>query len=39
MQNSWSYIRDSGYFIDKINVIENIPKNAILVTADVFKSY
>ena len=35
IQNSWSYIRDSGDFIDKINRIENIPEDTTLVTADV----
>ena len=39
MQNNWSYIRDSGNFIDKIKRIKNIPKDAILVTADVIGSY
>ena len=39
MQNSWSYIRDSGDFIDKIKRIKNIPKDAILVTADVVGLY
>ena len=32
MQNSWSYIRDSGGFIHKINRIKNI-----LVTVDVIR--
>ena len=35
MQKSWSYITDSGDFIDKIKCIKNIPENAQLVTADV----
>ena len=39
IQNTWSYIRDSGDFIDKINRIRNIPKGAILVTADVIGLY
>ena len=39
MQNSWSYIRDSGDFIDKIKRIKNISKNTILVTADVVGLY
>ena len=39
MQNSWSYIRDSGDFIDKIKRIKNIPKDAILVTAYVVRLY
>ena len=39
MQNSWSYISDSRAFKDKINRIENIPKDAIIVTADVVELY
>ena len=39
MQNSWSYIRDSGDFIDEIKRIKNIPKDAILVTADLIGLY
>ena len=39
MQNSWSYIRDSGDFIDKIKRIKNISKDTILVTADVVGLY
>ena len=35
MQRSWSYIKDSGDFIEKIKRISNIPDDAILVTADV----
>ena len=35
MQRSWSYIKDSGDFIEKIKRITNIPGDAILVTADV----
>ena len=35
MQKGWSYIKDSGDFIKKINNLDLIPKNAILVTADV----
>ena len=29
MQRSWSYIKDSGDFIDKIKGIKNIPENAL----------
>ena len=29
MQRSWSYIKDSGDFIDKIKGIRNIPENAL----------
>ena len=29
MQKSWSYIKDSGDFIDKIKGIRNIPENAL----------
>ena len=39
MQMSWSYIKDSGDFIEKIRRISNIPDDAILVTADVVGSY
>ena len=39
MQRSWSYIKDSGDFIDKIKGIKNIPENALLVTADVVGLY
>ena len=34
MQESWSYIKDSEDFINKIGQIGDIPDNAILVTAD-----
>ena len=39
MQNGWSYVKDSGDFIKKINNLDSIPENAILVTADVVGSY
>ena len=39
MQKSWSYIKDSGDFIDKIKGIKNIPENALQVTADVVGLY
>ena len=39
MHSSWSYIRDWGDFIDKINRIKNIPNDAILVTAGVIGLY
>ena len=39
MQSSWSCIRDSGDFIDKINRIKNISKDAILITVDVIGLY
>ena len=32
---SWSYIKDSVDFIEKIKRISNIPDDAILVMADV----
>ena len=35
MQERWSYIKDSGDFINKMGEISDIPENAILVTADV----
>ena len=34
MQESWSYIKNSPDFINKIGQIGDIPENAILVTAD-----
>ena len=39
MQRSWSYIKDSEDFIEKIKRISNIPDDAILVTADVVELY
>ena len=39
MQKSWSYIKDSGDFIEKIKKIDNMPEDAILVTADVVELY
>ena len=39
MQSSWSYIRDSGDFMDKKNKIKIIPKDAILITTDVIGLY
>ena len=39
MQSSWPCIKDSRDYIDKINRIKNIPKNVILVTADVIGLY
>ena len=39
MQESFSYIKDSGDFIKKIKHIRNIPEDAILVTADVVALY
>ena len=42
MQESWSYLKDSGDFINKIGQIGqsgDIPENAILVTADVVGLY
>ena len=35
MQESWSSIKHSADFINKISQIGDIPENAILVTADV----
>ena len=35
MQKGWSYIKDSGDFINKTKSLSTIPDNAILVTADV----
>ena len=39
MQNGWSYIKDSGDFIKKINNLGSIPENVIFVTADVVDLY
>ena len=39
MQKGWSYIKDTGDFIKKINNLDSIPENAILVTADVVGLY
>ena len=39
MQNSWSYIEDSGDFLQKIKNIGEIPERAILVNADVIGLY
>ena len=39
MKESWSYIKDSTNFINKIGQIGDIPENAILVTADVVGLY
>ena len=35
MQKGWSYIKDSADFIKKINNLDLIPENVILVTAGV----
>ena len=39
MQNGWSYIRGSGYFIDKMKRVGKIPEGSFLVTADVVSLY
>ena len=39
MQNGWSYLRDSGDFIDKIKRIEKITEGPFLVTVDVVGLY
>ena len=39
MQDSWSYIKDSGGFLNKIKNIGKIPEGAILVTADITGLY
>ena len=33
MQESWSYIKDTADFINKIGSVGDIPENAVLVTA------
>ena len=35
MQNSWSYIKDSGYFIEKIKKVSDIQDDFVLVMADI----
>ena len=35
MQESWSYIKDSNDFLNKMKNLKDIPKDAILITADV----
>ena len=39
MQESWSYIKDSGDFLKKVKHLGKIPDGAILVTADVVGLY
>ena len=39
MQESWSYIKNSGDFLKKIKNIGKIPEGATLVTADVIGHY
>ena len=39
MQSGWSYVKDSGDFIKKINNLHSIPQNAILMTANVVGLY
>ena len=39
MQKGWSCIKDSVYFIKKINNLDSIPENAILLTADMVGLY
>ena len=39
MQKGWSYIKDSGDFINKTKNLSTIPDNVILVTADVVGLY
>ena len=39
MQKSWSYIKNSEDFIEKIKSTSNIPDDAILVTADAVGLY
>ena len=39
IQKGWSYIKDFGYFIKKINNLDSIPENAILLTADMVGLY
>ena len=39
MQKGWSYIKDFGYFIKKINNLDSITENAILLKADIMGLY
>ena len=39
MQQSWYYIKDSNDFIKKRKEIKEVPKDAIMVTADVVSLY
>ena len=39
MQRGWSYIKNSGDFMKKTRNLGSIPKNAILITADVVGLY
>ena len=39
MQESWSYIKDSADFINKIGQTGGIPENAILVTVNIVGLY
>ena len=39
MQEGWSYIKDFGDFIKKLQNIDHIPQDAIMVTADVIGLY
>ena len=39
MPKGWSYIKDCGDFIKKINNLYSIPENVILVTADAVGLY
>ena len=39
MQSGWSYIRESGDFIDKMKRIGKVPEGSFLVTADVVGLY
>ena len=39
MQESWSYINDSGDFIKNMDQIGDIPENAILVAAGIVQIF
>ena len=39
MQNIWSCISNSGYFINRINRIKNISKDSVLVTTNMIGLY
>lgn len=39
MKQSESYIKDTGGFLEKLKMVEKIPKGAILATVDVVRLY
>ena len=39
MQNNWSYLKDSGDFLKKMENIDSVPEDTLLLTADVVGLY